>query len=148
MPEAPDRLEPLSFSRRGRSLGTAAALAAYALFIGALAMLGTRPWLLALLALPALPALLDLVTDRRAGLVLAGPNLSWFSGRRTGTMRLGAIERVRFDRRWDLSVRVTLVATDGSETRLPAESLPPHRDLETALVKRGIHTERHHFSVF
>ena len=58
------------------------------------------------------------------------------------------IDRFRFDTRWDFSVRVSIVLHSGKRIRLPDESLPPHRDLETLLNQAGIRVERHHFTVF
>lgn len=137
------------FARNGRSPRIAAILVAYyGAIAAAIVWLDAAWWLMALLALPGLPALWQFHANPSAGLRLSRDSLHWHSGRRHGDLALGEIERMRFDTRWDLSVRVTAIAGDGRRTRLPDESLPPYRTLEAALTARGIAIERHHFTVF
>lgn len=137
------------FVRHGRSPRTAAILAAvYAAIGAAILWLDAAPWLMALLALPTLPALWDLWTNPEAGIVLGDRSLRWYSGRRHADLDLGEIDHMRFDTRWDLSVRVTAVLRSGRKLRLPYESLPPHKVFEAALSDRGVTVKRQHFTVF
>lgn len=152
MPDAPGTPAPAedySFSRRGRS--PAAMLAAGGWVAGLLLLwfaLDAAPWLVILLALPVLPALLDLIRNPLAGLRISGSRIEWFSGGMTGSADLAEIGRVRFDTRWDFSVRATLVLRTGKRIRLPQEATPPHAEADAAFQARGIRTERHHFTAF
>lgn len=151
-----------AFARQGRSRAATLILAAiYAVLIAALLFLQAAPWLVALLALPTLPALYDLLADPRSGLEITAPGpatspaprpatgetarLRWFTGRRGGALPLARIRAARFDTRFDLSVRVTLILDDGTRLRLPPPCLPPHRRLEAALKARGVAVIRQHF---
>ncbi|MDR9483602.1 MAG: hypothetical protein RI566_00375 [Sediminimonas sp.] len=102
-------------------------------------------WIVAALALFTLPALWEVITDRRASLHLQDGNLHWRDGARGDSVALDALDHVRFDTRLDMSVRVTLILSDGRRIRLPHASLPPHRAFETALKSAGVATRRHHF---
>jgi len=104
-------------------------------------------WLMATLALLTLPALWDLWRDPSTGLRLDDTRLEWHSGRRSGTLDLSEIDHMRFDTRWDFSVRVTAMLDNNKRVRLPYEALPPHRALEAAFSARGLRVERHHFSI-
>lgn len=138
-----------SFSRQGRSPRVLGVLiCVYAVLLAAVLFLDAAWWLMALLALPTLPALHDLYRNPEAGLELDAKTLSWRSGRRSGTLALSEIARLRLDTRWDFSVRATAVLTSGRRIRLPDESLPPHRILEAEFLARGVQVERHHFTVF
>lgn len=137
------------FSRRGRSprlLGLLICI--YGALLAAIVLYDAALWLMALMVLPTLPALYDLYTDPEAGLRLDGSTLHWHSGRRRGAVTLDEIEHMRLDTRWDFSVRVTAVLNSGRKLRLPAESLPPHRLLESEMLARGLRVERHHFTRF
>jgi hypothetical protein len=105
-------------------------------------------WIAAGLVAVTLPALVDLATGARAGMRLDHDTLGWFTGRRHGTLALAEIEKMRFDTRWDFSVRVTAELPDGKRVRLPQEAMPPHRAFEAELQARGVAVERHHFTVF
>lgn len=142
--------QPLySFTRQGRSPVAIAAAAAW-LALLALLVLGLQAawWLAAVLALPLVPVLIDLWRNPAAGLELDGTALRWFSGSREASVALEDIEKLRFDTRWDFSVRVTVLGKDGKKTRLPQECVPPHRSFEEELTARGLTPERHHFTVF
>ncbi|MEY8842203.1 hypothetical protein AB9K41_24490 [Cribrihabitans sp. XS_ASV171] len=142
-------MAPLRFTRRNRSPRN---LAIVILWLAALAALGltfgAAWWLLALLALPVGPLVWDIWADTAAGLELDDRRLRWFTGRREGAVDLAEIERLRFDTRWDFSVRVTLILRDGKRVRLPQEATPPHRSFEADLLARGLRVERHHFATF
>ena len=137
------------FTRRARSWQAVAAVGAvWAALLAALVLLDAAWWLMALLALPTLPALYDLWADPSAGLRLEAGRLDWHSGRRSGTLPLAEIDRMRFDTRWDFTVKVSALLHGGRRVRLPQESLPPHRAFEAALTARGVAVERHHFAIF
>ncbi len=139
----------LVFARRGRSAKVAVVLAAICAALGlALFRLQAAPWVVALLALPTLPALWDLLTNPSAGVRLTDQRLEWHSGRRRGSIPLARIDRIRFERRWDMSMRVRVLIKDGRPVQLPPESLPRWQMFERALSDHGIATERHHFAPF
>ena len=145
MPETP----VYRFTRQGRSPVAMAAAAAW-LALLMLLVLGLQAawWLAAILALPLLPVLADLWRNPAAGLELGAASLRWFTGGKEATVPLEDIEKMRFDTRWDFSVRVTVRTRDGKTARLPQECMPPHREFEAELTARGIAPERHHFTVF
>ena len=141
-------MAPYRFERSGRTRQTAVALAAVWAAMGALVVfLDAALWVLAIPALFTLPAVWDLISDRRAGLEIGEDTIRWHSGRSEGEVVFGRIDKVRFDTRLDLSVKVSIVLVTGRRLRLPQESVPPWRELEAALSERGIATERHHFSL-
>lgn len=138
-----------TFTRQGRSPRTLAILIViYAMLIGAIILIDAAWWLMGALALVTLPALWDLWQDPHAGICLDDDKLNWHTGRHAGTLGLTEINHIRFDTRWDFSVRVTVVLRDKTRVRLPYDTLPPHHAFETALAERGIRVERHHFRVF
>lgn len=134
--------------RQRRWLTAAVLIAVYAALAGAVIVIDAAWWLMAALALPSLPALWELFADPAAGLRLDARALSWHSGRRRAEIALSEIDHMRFDTRWDLSVRVSAVLKTGKRLRLPHESLPPHRVLAAECAARGLRIERHHFTVF
>lgn len=121
---------------------------AYAAIAGLLIHFQAVWWIGLGLVIPTLPALYDAFADTRSGMTLDDTTLGWFSGRRSGTLALHEVDRMRFDTRWDFSVRITALLKNGKKIRLPYESMAPHRDLEQALTDRGVPVERHHFTVF
>lgn len=141
--------EVLTLRRQGRSAVTGLVLlVVYSALTAALIGVQAAPWLVALLVLPTLPALWDLIRNPVATLQLDSRRLSWASGRRAASVELDEIARMRFDTRWDMSVRVTAALRSGRKLRLPQECLPPHKQFEAALLARSIPVERHHFRVF
>lgn len=152
MPDTPGTPAPAadySFSRRGRS--PVAMLAAGGWLAALLVLwlvLDAALWLVALLALPVLPALWDLIRNPLAGINISQNRIEWFSGGLSGEAELSEIERVRFDTRWDFSVRATLILRSGKRIRLPQEATPPHTEADAEFQKRGLPTERHHFTAF
>ncbi|MEW2913157.1 hypothetical protein [Leisingera sp. JC11] len=152
MPEAPGTPAPAedySFSRRGRS---ATAIMAAGGWLAALLvlwqLLDAALWLVILLALPVLPAIADLIRNPLSGLKISRNRIEWFTGKLTGQAQLDEIDRVRFDTRWDFSVRATLILKSGKRIRLPQEATPPHAEADAEFQLRGIRTERHHFTAF
>ena len=142
-------LDVFAFSRQGRSRRVIVVLiCVYAVLLWAVIMIDAAWWLMALFALLTIPAVFDIWRNPSAGLKLGQDRLDWHTGKRTGALDFGEIEYMRFDTRWDFSVRVTAMLVGNKRVRLPYEVLPPHRDLETALNARDIRVERHHFTVF
>jgi len=145
-----DRVEQdLVFVRHGRSPRLVAVLIlVYAMLIAGIILIDAAWWLMATLALLTLPALWDLWRDPSAGVRLGADRLEWHTGRRHATLELQEIKHMRFDTRWDFSVRVTAVLNNGKRARLPYEALPPHQIFEKSLVAHGVTVQRHHFTVF
>lgn len=140
---------PYSFARKSRSPMLIAVLVAiYAALLTSYHIIQANIWLLMALSLPTLPAIWDLWRDTRSGLCIDENQIKWHSGGDQNDLPLDQISSVRFDTRWDLSVRVTLLHTNGTKLRLPPQVLPPHRPFEAELQARGLHTERHHFRLF
>lgn len=138
-----------AFVRRGRSRRVMIVLAAiYLALLAALLFLDAAPWLLTLLALPTLPALFELYSNPSAGIRLGDTELDWHSGRRSGSLALAEIDHMRFDTRWDFSVRVSAILTDKKRIHLPFEAIPPHREFEAAFESRGVPVKRNHFLFF
>ncbi len=104
-------------------------------------------WIVLFLGAFTLPAIADLIRNPRAGMTLDADRLSWFSGRRHGTVELTEVDHIRLDTRLDFSVRVSAVLTNGRKIRLPFETTPPHQTLEDALQAHGVTTRRHHFQL-
>ena len=94
-----------------------------------------------------LPLLVDLLRNSKAGVSLSDTTLRWYSGRKTAEVALAQIACARLDTRLDLSVKLTLILTDGRKLRLPLEAIPPADMFEDALKARGLRVERHHFSL-
>ena len=143
------RAKDFVFLRKGRSRRLVPLLIlVYATLAGLIILVDAAWWVIGLLAIPTLPALWDLWRNPSAGVRLGETRLAWHSGRRSGTLDLTEIDRMRFDTRWDFSVRVSAVLKGGKRVPLPFESTPPHRDFEAALQDRGIQVKRTHFSFF
>lgn len=137
------------YHAKGRNLRTLTALAlAWALLAMGWWILAIAPWIMALLILPTLPAAWDVWANPSAGLRLDDTVLQWHSGRRSVEIRLDEIDCIRLDRRFDFSIRASVVPHTGRRIRLPVESSPPADLFESALTARGVRIERHPFSVF
>jgi len=122
-------------------------LAIYAALIIAVVQFNAAWWIIAIAALCTLPALWDLYSNRAAGITLTDTHLTWHAGARSEQIAYADIDKIRLDTRLDLSVRVTILRTQGGKRRLPHEATPDHKTLETELNARGLKTERHHFSL-
>jgi hypothetical protein len=137
------------FTRHNRSPRSIAILCAvYAVLLALVLAFDAAWWLIGLLALGTLPALWDVLRNTDAGLSLEPAKLRWHSGARQGEIDLTEIDFFRFDTRWDFSVRVSIILTNGKRLRLPDEALPPHKQMEQALQQAGFRVDRHHFTVF
>lgn len=142
-------MTPLTFTRHNRAPRTIAILiCVYGALIALVILFDAAWWLVGLLSLVTLPALWDIAQNTRAGLSLNDNTLSWHSGKRQGQIDLSDVDYFRFDTRWDLSVRVSLVLNTGKRIRLPDESIPPHRAFEDILKQAGFRVDRHHFTIF
>ncbi|WP_170400367.1 hypothetical protein [Ruegeria arenilitoris] len=142
-------MTPFTFTRHNRTPRTILILiCVYAALAALLILFDAAWWLVGLLALSTLPALWDVVHGTRAGMTLDHDRIKWFSGNREGEIPLADIDYIRFDTRWDFSVRVSLVLASGKRIRLPDESTPPHKEFEITLQEVGFRVERHHFTVF
>ena len=138
----------LEHATTGRSTRTVIILImVYTVLASLVLVVDAAPWLMAILALTTLPALWDLYSNRSAGLVLDDSHLHWHTGRRSCEIALREIDHMRFDTRWDFSVRVSAILPNKKRIRLPYEALPPHKTLESAFEARQIRVDRHHFSI-
>lgn len=140
--------EPFVFQAEGRNRRSIVALF---LAISVLLILHfwfeAAPWIVITLSVFTLPLIWDIVTNRAAGVELTEGELRWYAGRADARILLIRLAHVRFDKRFDLTTRVTLVETDGTRHRLPYEALPPPESFEAAFQARGVPTERHPFSL-
>lgn len=94
----------------------------------------------------SLPLIRDAMRNSTARIEIWPRRVVWMSDLVNGDRR--DIELARLDRRFDGSMKITLVHPDGSHTRLPPDVTPPVDDLETALTEAGITSERHPFAPF
>ncbi|MGH1577619.1 hypothetical protein [Planktotalea sp.] len=137
--------------RFSRSSRTPRALIIVALWWVVIALLGlvlnAAPIIIAVLALASLPALYDIGAGATSELNITDKDISWRSGRRSGTLARGQLKSVRLDTRLDLSLRMTLITHQGGKIRLPYECVPKANEIEAALKTAGITFERHHFTL-
>lgn len=142
-------MSPYCFESRGRSRRSALALA---LIWGTLSLLiwliDLSRWIAAALFAFTLPAAWEFLRDRRASLRLDDAALTWHAPTQDDSVPLRLISTIRFDTRFDLSVRITLILHDTRKLRLPHACTPPHQRFEDELTARAIATERHHFALF
>jgi hypothetical protein len=140
--------EPFSYRIQGRSNNTLyVVVGVWFVLIALVILVDAALWLMLLIGLTTLPALWDLYRNPKSGLDFKPEALTWFTGRREGSIAWSEIDRFRLDTRLDFSVRASAVLHSGKKIRLPYECTPPHQRLEDALAARGIRTERHHFSL-
>lgn len=136
-----------SYESNGRTPKSIAALVGMVAVIAGLEMIGTVWWVIVLVALITLPAAVDVWTNAKAYLTLDDAQLFWKNRSQEVTIPLHEIEKIRFDGRMDLSVRINIVLKDGRKLRLPHDAMPPHKDLESEMKARSIRTERHAFTL-
>jgi hypothetical protein len=140
--------ESYTYQRQGRSAPAVAVLAMiWAALLYAWVMLDAAPLIIGIIGACSLPAFYDVIVNPAAGLSLSETSLDWYSGRRTGQVRLSEINHIRLDTRLDFSVRATVILSSGRKIRIPFEATPPHKVFEQALNTSNIKTERHHFSL-
>ena len=136
------------FERSGRTVPAAVTLLlVWAALLTLWIVVQAAAWLMALLLAATVPAALDFAFARRSGLSLDTTHLRWWSGRHHGDARLGAIDHVRLERRFDMTVRVRLVLPDARRVTLPQAALPPVDRLTQALDDHGVAWQRHPFAL-
>ena len=124
-----------------------ALLATWIILIGVYMVLDASLLIIGVLALTTVPAMLDIWRNPTSGLKLDNDQLTWCTGHRSAKVGLEEIAKLRLDRRWDFSIRASVVLHNGNKIRLPVEAIPNHTILEAELTNRGILVERHPFSV-
>ena len=145
---AGDSQSAYTFERTGRSrLSIFVVSGIWAVLVAAVILVDAAPWLMALVGAFTLPAVWEIAANPRAGLRLGPQAIEWYSGKRRAEVAWHEVDHIRFDTRLDFSVRASAVVHGGRKFRLPAEATPPHAAFEDALTRRGIKTERHHFSL-
>ncbi|MFY0622033.1 MAG: hypothetical protein JXQ89_10085 [Pelagimonas sp.] len=108
-------------------------------------LLDAADWIVAVLLATTLPAALDFARNRQASLRLDDTQLRWRSGRSQAEVSLHRIDRVRFETRLDLSIRVRLVLDSSKRLSIPQDALPDIEELQKAFDERGVKWEKHHF---
>ena len=137
-----------SYESQGRTPKSIAALVAMVFILIGLDYIGTVWWIIVIVAMITLPAAIDVFVNATARLDLNDSQLFWKNRSQEVTIPLHEIEKIRFDGRMDMSVRVSVVLKDGRKLRMPYDAMPPHKELEAALQARDVRTERHAFTVF
>ena len=137
-----------SYESQGRTPKSIAALVAMVVILIGLDYIGTVWWIIVIVAMITLPAAIDVFVNATARLELNDSQLFWKNRSQEVMIPLHEIEKIRFDGRMDMSVRVSVVLNDGRKLRMPYDAMPPHKELEAALQARDVRTERHAFTVF
>lgn len=140
--------EAFTYRKEGRSRAALyAVVGIWFVLIALVIIVDAAPWLMLLVGLFTLPAIWDLWKNPQSGLDFTPSALTWFTGKREGSVAWEEIERFRLDTRLDFSVRASAVLHSGRKIRLPYECTPQHQLFEAAVNARGFRTERHHFSL-
>ena len=105
-------------------------------------------WILAFFVIATLPTIYEIISNRKSDLCLADNKLKCWSGRYKLEMCLTDIDYIRFDTRFDFSVRVSAVTVTDQRIRLPYDALPNAKILELACEAQGLQTKRQHFLFF
>ncbi|MCM2560810.1 hypothetical protein M8756_02895 [Lutimaribacter sp. EGI FJ00015] len=138
----------LAYHRTGRARRNVVALAlVWAGLLGMVLLFGAAAWIVLFLWLFSLPLAWEVWRNPESRLTLDSDTLAWHGMMGRDAVPLSLIDKVRFDRRLDLSMRVTLVLEDGRKIRLPHDVLPPPERLEAAFQAHRIATERNPFSL-
>ena len=138
----------LTHRRTGRARRNVVTLAlVWAALLGMLVVLSAAAWIVLFLALFTLPLAWEVWRNPESRLTLDRAALEWHGIMGADSVPLTLIEKVRFDRRLDMSMRVTLVLKDGRKIRLPHDVMPPPERLEAAFQAHDIETERNPFSL-
>jgi len=139
---------PYHFRRTGRNPRTIiGVITVFGCLIAGHMILDVSRWILITLSIVTIPALWDIISNRQSGLSIAGNRLQWWSGTRHCEIDCTDIDHMRFDTRFDFSIRVSAVTCHNQSIRLPYDALPNHSLLEKACHEHGLRTERHHFTV-
>jgi hypothetical protein len=91
-----------------------------------------------------LPALWDVIFDTHSWVEVWPKQIVWASALRGGNR--SDICHVNISRRFDGSMKITLIHVSGAHTRLPPDIAPPVDIFQAALKEAGITTERHPFT--
>ncbi|MCY4303559.1 MAG: hypothetical protein OXC62_02035 [Aestuariivita sp.] len=102
-------------------------------------------WILAFGVTATLPAIWEIISNRKSGLYLTNNKLKCWSGRHKLEISFTDIDYIRFDTRFDFSVRVSALTVDDKTIRLPYDALPNMKILESACKAHGLRTKRKHF---
>lgn len=139
---------PITKTHHGRNTRSIVVLLSVWGFLTLLVMtIDFDPRIAGFMALFTLPILWEIVTNPVTVLRLDDQALSWGNPRKPRVLPLDQIDRVGFDGRLDMSVRVTVFGSDGRKHRIPPQVLPPHHSFEQALNKVHVKTDRRHFSL-
>lgn len=123
-------------------------LAAWWLGLAAIYLLfDANEWIVLGLFAFTLPSLYDIGANSTARLDMDMHEIRWQSGKRGARLPRAQLKSVRLDTRLDLSLRMTLITTEGGKIRLPYECIPKAADIEEALSNLNIPFERHHFTL-
>ena len=140
---------PYHHQHHGRSPTNFVALAgAWAVLAGLWVGVGAAPWVVALLGMATLPLVWDIARNPQQWLRLDHRGLAWQGLEGQQHIALAEIDHVRLDRRFDFSMRITIVPKAGPRLRLPPGLAPPADALQSALQAHGISCQRHPFSLF
>lgn len=140
---------PYHHQHHGRSPTNFVALAgAWAVLVGLWVGVGAAPWVVALLGMATLPLVWDIARNPQQWLRLDHRGLAWQGLGGQQHIALAEIDHVRLDRRFDFSMRITIVPKAGPRLRLPPGLAPPADALQSALQAHGISCQRHPFSLF
>jgi len=140
---------PYHHQHHGRSPTNFVALAgAWAVLAGLWVGVGAAPWVVALLGMANLPLVWDIARNPQQWLRLDDRGLAWQGLGGQQHIALAEIDHVRLDRRFDFSMRITIVPKAGPRLCLPPGLAPPADALQSALQAHGISCQRHPFSLF
>lgn len=103
-------------------------------------------WIAIVLGAFTLPALWDVIRDTCVSVQVWDGRIAWHATFSEGDTT--DIDHVRLNRRFDGSMKVTLVHLGGATTRLPPDITPPVEPFEAALKEAGIPSQRHPFLPF
>ena len=93
-----------------------------------------------------LPALWDVICDTHSWVEVWPKQIVWASALRGGDR--SDINHVRINRRFDGSIKITLIHVSGAHSRLPPDITPPVDEFQAALKEAGIANQKHPFSPF
>ena len=140
---------PYHHQHHGRSPTNFVALAgAWAVLAGLWVGVGAAPWVVSLLGMATLPLVWDIARNPQQWLRLDDRGLAWQGLGGQQHIALAEIDHVRLDRRFDFSMRITIVPKAGPRLRLPPGLAPPADALQSVLQAHGISCQRHPFSLF
>ncbi|QUJ75091.1 hypothetical protein KDD17_08555 [Sulfitobacter albidus] len=139
---------PYSYTATPRSR-TAALVVAAIWTVLALAwwVLDASPLIVAVLAAFTLPALYEIVAQPQASFTLDATHIRWHTPHAEAEIALSGVNHIRLDTRLDMSVRVSVVLSNGRKLRVPVPATPPHTEVDTAARAAGLTVKRHHFSL-